>query len=261
MRTEAKPSVEQARSATGEELGVLLHADDPDVLLALVENPQFDESHAIVLLQRAELPANIIEQIARHKTLGATYNVRRDIVLHPHVPRLVGLRLVRHLYLFDLVRLTLLPSVPAEIRRVAEELILARLGQLPPGQKLALARRASGRVAAALLGEGLQQVVTAALDNPFLNEGHLLKLLARDALPPAVVDAVANHRKWSHLPGVRLALVRHPKTSLARVLAFLPDLPLNDLRDLVALGKLRANLKEYIRKEIAGRLERQTSKS
>ncbi|MCL6565422.1 MAG: hypothetical protein K6U09_03265 [Acidobacteriia bacterium] len=243
----------RARTASAEEIPRLLSSPDPAVLLALVENPELNEQHAEILLRRADLPPAVLAALATHPALSASYAVRRDIVLHPHAPRLVALRWVRQLYLFDLVRLTLLPSAHAELKRIAEDTLVARLPQVPQGQKLTLARRASGRVAAALLAEGVPPVVRLALDNPFLAEGHLLQLLARDELASHVVTAIAEHPRWVRLPGVRLALVRHPATPSVRVRALLPDLALHELRDLLALGRLRPERRQMLEQEIARR--------
>jgi hypothetical protein len=154
------------------------------------------------------------------------------------------------------VNLTLLPSTPAEIRRIAEEVILNRLPQLALGQRLTLARRGSARVAAGLLAEGHERVVPLALDNAFLTESQVLKVLAREELPEIVAASIARHRKWSCLYNVRMALVRNPLTPLARVLAFLPDITLRDLDELSGARSLPASLKQYIRAEVALRRSR-----
>ncbi len=255
MAPRDKPAfdAERARYAGIDEIPQLLGSSDEAVLSALAENPALNEQHAEVLLCRADLPQSAIAAIANNRALSASYAVRRGVVLHPHAPRLVALRWVKQLYLFDMVRLTLLPSAQPELKRLAEDAIIARLLQVALGQKLTLARRGSGRVAVALLAEGMRPVVRPALDNPFLTEGHLLKLLARDELATHVVAAVAEHPKWSRLPGVRLALVRHPATPPACVLAFLPKLTLGDLRDLVALAGLPENLRSYVQCEIERR--------
>lgn len=246
----------RARLTSREELGTLLHSANDDVLAAVLENPLLDESHLAILLERKDLPGVMIGQIAKEKKWLESYPLRLRIVRHPHTPRLLGLRLVKQLYLFDLVNISLLPSVSAELKRIAEEMILGRLNQLPLGQKFTLARRGSGRVAAALLAEGLSQVVPLALDNAFLNEGHVLRVLAREEVPANVAAALAQHAKWSCKYNVRMALVRHPLTPLARVLSFLPDLTLRDLEELSAASTLRENLRQYIRHEIASRRRR-----
>ena len=50
-----------------------------------------------------------VEAIAARKPLLKNYRVKRGLVFHPHVPRLVGLRLLRELYPMDLLQLALLP--------------------------------------------------------------------------------------------------------------------------------------------------------
>jgi len=250
----------RARTASREELAALVHSASEERLEALLENPLLDESHLMLLLERKDLPGSVLDRIGKKREWLESYPLRLRLVRHPRSPRLLVLRLVKQLYLFDLVNVSLLPAVPAEIRRIAEELILARLPQLPLGQKFTLARRGSGRVAGALLAEGLSQVIPLALDNAFLSEAQVLKVLARDELPPRVVAALAQHRKWSYLYNVRMALVRHPLTPLARVLSFLPDLTLRDLDELCGASTLPPNLRQYIRHEITTRSHRRTAR-
>ncbi len=255
MAQKGNPEAQRARSASNEEIPAFLSHASEEVLAALLENPRLDEAHLCLLLERKELSATLLEIIARRKEWLRSYRIKRRVAFHPHTPRLPALRLARELYLMDLVQLSLLPSVPAELRRLAEELILTRLPQLPLGQKLAVARRGSARVAGGLLAEGHEQVVRIALDNAFLTEAQVLKALSREKLPAPVVGAIARHRKWAELYNVRMALVRHPAAPLARVLSFLPDLTLRDLDVLQDSPALSENLRRYIHHEIARRSE------
>src|SRR5215831_2546843 len=104
-----------------------------------------------------------------------TYKVKKALVFHPRAPRLVGLRILRDLYLMDLVQYSLSPAVSAELKRHAEEYIIARLPQLPLGQRITLARRGPARVAGALMAIGHPQVMEIALENPRLTEAQVLK--------------------------------------------------------------------------------------
>lgn len=247
---------ERARTATGEELAALLHHHSPDVLFALLDNPALDETQLCLLLNRKDLPAEILEEVARRKPLLKNYRVKRALAFHPRTPRLVNLRLVRELYLMDLVQLTLLPGTSAELKRIAEEQLVARLPQLPLGQKITLARRSTARVAGALLAEGHAQVLAIALDNPGLTEAQVLKALSRERLPVGVVPAIARHRKWSHTYNVRLALVRHPSSTLSTILAYLPELTVSDLRELAAPGIVSETLRKYLLAEIQQRIRK-----
>src|SRR6266852_1188125 len=141
---------ERGRTATGEELASLLHHHESDVLLALLDNPALGETQLGLLLDRKDLPTEVLEEVARRKPLLKNYRVKRALAFHPRTPRLAGQRLIRELYLMDLVQLTLLPGISTELKRNAEEQLVARLPQLPLGQKITLARRATARVAGAL---------------------------------------------------------------------------------------------------------------
>jgi hypothetical protein len=244
---------DRAYAASGEELAGLLHHPAADVLLAVLENPALDESHVCLLLERKDLPGEILEEVARRKALLKSYRVKRSLAFHPRTPRLVSLRLLRDLYLMDLVQVAILPGVSAELKRNAEEQLLARLPQLPLGQKITLARRGPARVAGALLAEGHAQVISIVLDNPYMTEAQILRALSREKLPISVIPAIVQHRKWSITYNVRLALVRHPATPLASVLSYLPELTVSDLRELAAPGIVPENLRKYLQAEVQRR--------
>lgn len=250
---ERDPDVELARTAAGDALTALVHHPAPDVLRALIDNPALDEAQLTLLLARKDLPGEVLEELGSRKSLLKNYNVKKALVFHPRVPRLVALRLVRDLYVMDLVQFTLSPSSAAELKRLAEEQLLSRLPQLPLGMKITLARRGPGRIAGALVAEGHAQILPVALNNPFLTEAQVLKSLSREKLPLPVVQAVARHSKWSRTYNVRLALVRNPSAPLATVLAFLPELTLSDLRELAAPGVVPENLRNYLQAEVLRR--------
>ena len=245
---------ERARVVTGDELAALLHHPATDVLLALLDNPALDESHLCLLLERKDLPGEVLEEVGKRKPLLKSYRVKRSLCFHPRGPRLVTLRLLRDLYLMDLVQLTLSPGVPAELKRNGEEQLLARLPQIPLGQKITLARRGPARVAGALLAEGHTQVLAVVLDNPYLTEAQILKALSHQKLPASVVPALIRHRKWSISYNIRIALVRQPSAPLSTILSFLPQLTLSDLRELSAPGIVPENLRRYIQAEVQRRL-------
>jgi hypothetical protein len=245
---------ERALAATGEELAVLLHHHATDVLLALLDNPTLDETQVCLLLERKDLPGEILEEVARRKSLLKSYRVKRSLAFHPRTPRLVSLRLLRDLYLMDVVQVAILPGVSAELKRNAEEQLLARLPQLPLGQKITLARRGPARVAGALLAEGHAQVISIVLDNPYMTEAQILRALSRERLPISVIPAIVQHHKWSITYNVRLALVRHPSTPLASILSYLPELTVSDLRELAAPGIVPENLRKYLQAEVQRRL-------
>ena len=245
---------ERALAATGDELATLLHHPVPAVLIALLDNPSLDKTQLCLLLDRKDLPAEVLEDVVRRKPLLKSYRVKRALAFHPRTPRLAMLKLIRELYLMDLVQLTLSPITPAEIKRNTEDQLVARLPQLPLGQKVTLARRGPARVAGVLLAEGHPQSLAVVLDNPYLTEAQILKVLSREKISPDVIRAIAQHRKWSFAYNARLALVRHPGSTLSSVLSYLPELTVSDLRELAAPGIVSENLRRYLHAEIERRI-------
>jgi hypothetical protein len=252
--TRDAPGTQRALAATGEELAVLLHCDNEDVLFALLKNPALAETEIALLLARKNLPAALIEEICRRKEWLKTYAIKKALACHPHTPRLVTMRLLRELYLMDLVQIALLPGVSAELKRNAEDQLNTRLPQLPLGQKITLGRRGPARVAGLLLAEGHPLVVPVALDNSHLTAAQVLKVLARESVPDSVVHAIAQHRKWSCDYNVRLALVRNPATTLAVSLSYLRELTVSDLSELAAPGIVPERLRKYLEAETQRRI-------
>lgn len=255
MPPEAEVDIQYARSAPGEALKALVHDAREEILLALLENPNLEEPHVTALLGRLELSAPVVAAVGEKTAWAAHENIRLALAGHPRTAKRIALAMARQLFLFDLARLSLLPSAPADIRRAAEELILTRVPHLPVGEKLTLARRGPSRVAGALLADGHLQAIKLALDNAHLTESQVLKVLAKPGVPERSVAAIAQHRKWSQMYNVRVALVRNLWTPAPAVLAFLPELTLRDLRDLAGLETLAPHVRRYIDKELRCRSE------
>ncbi len=251
--------IERAQTCPPDELIDFVYHRAPEVLLALLRNPNVDEAKLCLLLARKDLPVELLEAVGLRKNLLKSYAVKKALMLHPRTPRLIGLRLLRDIYLMDLMQFALSPSVSVELKLQAETQIIGRIPQLPLGQKITLARRGPGRVASALIAEGHPEVLRVALENPFLTEAHLLKTLAREKVPLTVVQTLCRHAKWSQIYNVRMALVRNPSTPLATVLAFLPELTVNDLRELASPGIVPESLRKYLQAEVQRRMH--TSKN
>ncbi len=261
MPPELEADAGRARSASAEELKSLVHDAREEILLAALENPSLEEPHVTALVGRLDLSATVLSAVAAEAKWTSREAVRLALARHPRTPKRVALAMLRQLFLFDLARLALLPPAPADIRRLAEEVILARVPHLPVGEKLTLARRGPARVAGALLAEGHPQAIKLALDNAFLTESQVLKVLAKSGAPERAVAAVARHRKWSRLYNIRVALVRNPSTPVPVVMTILPDLTLRDLKDLATLESLPPHVRRYLGEELRRRSKRPGSRA
>lgn len=244
---------ERVRRAQGsaEELASVLFEHSEEVLLALLDNPCLTEDHLKVLLSRKDLSRNILAEIGARRRLLDAYAIKLALVRHPRAPRHVALTLLRHLYPFDLVRVAATPAAPAELRRVAEEAMISRLSMFSLGERLALGRQGTARVAAALLADPEDRVVGAALDNPRLTEHGVVRALQEQKLRPETVSAIAAHARWSCCYEVRLALIRNPATSLRRVLELVGQVRRQDLADLTADRRMLTDRRAYLARLMA----------
>ena len=248
--------VEKAAVAPRHQIEPFFKETAKEVLVAFARNPNLQERDLLRLLERKDLPAEVLREIAAHKEAARNYTVRLALVRHPRTPRLISLPILKFLYLFDLVRVCQTPAVPAEVKLVAEETILKKVEAIPRGEKITLARRSSGRVAAGLLVTHDRELILAALDNPFLSEAHLLRVLALENLPTVVVESIAHHEKWSHRYHLRLTLIRNPHTPLQLVLSFLPDMAVNDLREICLDRRMPEQVRRYVQAHCAERLSK-----
>ena len=195
------------------------------------------------------MSSDAVEQSARNAGLMKSRKVRLALAAHPKTPRRIALRVIRELYTFELMKFALNPPAPADLKRVADEILLSRLASITLGERISLARRSSARVAGALLLDKEKPVWQTALDNPRLTEAAIVKALQRNSGAPAFVEAVSHHAKWSVHPEIRIALLRNAYTPLARALEFARRLSPAQLRDVLHTSRLPEKIKVYLRRE------------
>lgn len=215
---------------------------------------EFDQSEdmALAQLKNRDLAAEQIEVLSKSRSLLKSRKVRVAVAAHPHSPRQLALRLIRELYTFDLMQFSLMPAVAADLKRLADELLVSRLTSITLGERLTLARRSSGFVAGALLLDKESRVWQAALQNPRLTEAAIVKALQALGSSPAFVEAVCHDQKWSVRHEVRVALLRNPHTPLARAIEFARRLAPPLLRDVLHTSRLPEKTKTYLRNAVLG---------
>jgi len=220
-------------------------------LLRLASNTALTEDLALSVLNRGDLPPDVLEQFAKNATFLKLRKAKIALVAHPHTPRHVSVPLIRQFYTFDLMKVALTPSVPADVKVAADDVLVSRLKAVTLGERLALARRGSGRVAGALLLDGEAPVMRMALENGRLTEAFVVQAVLRPEANVVLVQAVAQHKKWSYRREIRVALLRTEHLSLARALEFSRDLPLPFLREVLYSSRMSPRVKEQLLRESA----------
>lgn len=216
-------------------------ADD----LELASDPALSEDRALALLKRAELTGAVLEQLAKNKTLKSR-KVRLALASHAHTPRHISIPLVRQFYTFDLVRVSFSVTAPPDVKIVAEDVLIARLKTITLGERISLARRSSGRIAAALLLHPEARVIHSALENGRLTEALVVQAVLRPQATAALIHAVARHGKWSLRREVCIALLRTEFLPPGRAVEFSRGIPLPLLREILSNSRLPDHTKEQV---------------
>jgi hypothetical protein len=205
--------------------------EQPPGSLAESASAELTEDQALALLKRSDLTPETLTLLGRNAIAMKSRKVALAIATHPRTPRHVSVPTLRRLFTFDLMLVTRTPTVPADIKRAAEEQILNRLESLSTGERIALARRASGRVAAALLHDPDIRVMTTALDNSHLLEAPVVTALMRNDAPDSLFAIASEHSKWSQRREVQIALLRNEKTPLAPAIQLAQNFSADFLRE------------------------------
>jgi hypothetical protein len=216
---------------------------DAEELLTLVRQhaTEIGVPAARQVLRNTFVTGEIIEALIAQRALMTSYEMRREITLHPRTPQVLALRFVPRLFWRDLVQLGRETRVKPVVRRAADRDLLNRLPSLGAGEKMAIARQAGPGVLVALRHDPSPRVMSALLENPRLTEGILAPTLSSEATPPNVLRVIAGNRLWSNRYGVRVTLARNPRTPTEVSLRILPTLKKPDLESVasdVRLGQV-----------------------
>ncbi|RMF42071.1 MAG: hypothetical protein D6751_12725 [Deltaproteobacteria bacterium] len=235
-----------ALRADDERLWHLLQDSDRQVLLNLLKNPALNEEHLLALLRRRDLDEEILKKLYQARREGASHRVLVAMARHPNLPAPMALALLPHLYLFELLDICLLPGHTSDQRIAAERQIVKRLPEIPLGQKITLARRATPGILAALVGEGRAQTLAACLDNPHLKEAALLQFLRGANASADTISMIARHPRWQNRPQLRLAILKHPRTPMVWYLAWKRQLNRAQISELLASRRLPASRRRQL---------------
>lgn len=242
--------IEQALSAREEEISRFLHDSSPKVVRALLGNKHLTEDDVLVMANRKNLPADILETIAKDKRWTEGYPVRLALAKNPKTPLTVSLSIARRLRLFDLAEISRNRFLPIVFRHKLEAIIAEKIPTMALGVKKSLAKIASGEVLLRLIQDGYPDVVKLCLGNPYLLEASLYKVISRRSTTPGTIRTIAEHANWSSRYMIKLALVRNAHTPLSLSVRFFKALKIMDLRELYADPSVPVTIKPFIHREL-----------
>jgi hypothetical protein len=183
-------------------------SEDEDELVRAASDPALSEDGALALLARRDLPAKAIEALRQNPALANRRKVLPVIAAHPRTPKHISVVLARQMFTFELQRVLQTPGAPADVQKRCEESILGKLESISAGERLTLAKSATGRIASALLHDPETRIRDAALNNPRLTEALIVRELMKREVARELMDALQVHSKWSLRREIRDAILR-----------------------------------------------------
>jgi hypothetical protein len=201
---------------------------------------ELTEDQALALLKRSDVTAATLALLGRNASALKSRKVLLGLATHHRTPRHITIPMLRRLFTFDLMQVALTPTVAADVKRAAEEQILNRLESLSSGERTSLARRASGRVAAALLLDAEARVISTALDNSRLVEASVVAALMKHNAPESLFPLVSEHTKWSQRREVQIALLRSENLPLERAVELARNFSAGFLGEIVPESRREA---------------------
>lgn len=231
-------------------------SQDKEVLIAVAGSGLLNEDLALTFLKRRDLPQPALEALAKNGRAMKSRKVKAGVVSHPKTPRHVSLPLMRHMYTFELMQITLTSAVAADLRMAIEDVLVNRVPTLTAGERLTLAKRGSARVAAALLQDADHRIVEAGLNNPYLTDLLVVKALVQPKPSQMLSVYVCRHHKWSVRKEVQLAALRNEFTPFGSAIRFAEKMAVAELEDLFRQSGLPEKIKTYLLETAHKRSER-----
>ena len=245
--------LQQALTASSEELFQCIQDQHPEVLAAILKNRNLNEDHLLALLKRSDLHEDLPDKIYRRHRQSMSHKLLVGLVKNRATPDTIIRILIPQLHLFELVDLCLMSGASADLRLATERNILQRLPTTPLGNKLTLARRATATIATALLKDGNPTLLEICLNNPHLKEAAIYQFLSGPHSTAETISMIARHTRWRQRPNLRRAILKNTRTPDIWFTLWLPKLALPLLKQLLSGRGLNPRQKRLVTDELKRR--------
>jgi hypothetical protein len=251
--SDTERAVMAASAGSEEELRPLAYHPSSRVLLKVLSNKNVSEELVLIVAGRRNITPEVLESVYNDVRWRQSYRVMLALCKNPKTPQKISLSLLKSVRIFDQAELTRNQHVPINVRMRAEAAISEKMLSMPLGIKMSLARKASSNVIIKLMEDGMKEVVPLCLENPYMTEAVICKIINMKKIASHVIRRIADHPKWSSRYDVQWSLIRNNNAPLIRVVQFLRNIKTNDLRELYAAPEVPASTKPFIFRELADR--------
>ncbi len=206
------------------------------------------DTQVLRLVARSDTPPLLLEEILARKEWGDNIRIRSTATRNPKTPLHVSLKQLKYLGIMDLLSLLRDMRISPILRRKVEEFLVEKIPGQPLGIKKSLARLGRNGILRRLLQEDRMELTVLCLNNPYMTEGRLYRVIFHDLTSATTIRMVASHPRWRIRYNIRLALLRNRHTPLQDCVGFLPDLRPLDLRDALWDKRVHVSVRLHIKR-------------
>jgi hypothetical protein len=178
----------------------------PDFLL----DPRVSHEQILVQLRSNKLSDEQIKMVSGNKRWIQDYKIRLELVRNPRTPRHIALKFIKDLYPHDLNMICRQSSLHPAIRDLAENYLAVRMKTMRTGDRVTLAKFASGNILLQLMHDPELSVIRAALGNYRLREVDVLFFANDRRVSGEKLSELVSHRKWGNCQAVLKELAINP---------------------------------------------------
>ncbi|MFC1850655.1 hypothetical protein ACFL27_10725 [candidate division CSSED10-310 bacterium] len=242
-----------ASTATGESQLLLSYDPHMEVTESLLDNPYITSQSILNLVKRRNTPLKLLEKIAENKTWLAEYDLKFELIKNPRTPSYISLKLLRYLFRKELQSLARDVSVSNIIRQATISILEAKLSELLPGEKMALAKEAVGPLLTMLLNDPDDRVVRVALQNTRLRENDVVIMANRRDISSKIIAEISKSR-WLNRYPIKVAIAHNRQTPIPLAIKIIGELFQQDLQEIMKNPTLptstRMNARVILKKRI-----------
>jgi len=229
----------------------LIESSFAEDLAVAARHGSLTEDLALAMLRRRDLAPTAIEGMTRNHAVMKHRKVLLRLVQHQRTPRHVSVPLLRRLFTFELMQIALTPGVAADVKLVAESVLIGKLETLSLGECISLAKQASSGIAGELLLHAERAVIEAALQNPRITEASIVKSLAKPEVPVLLLSMLTEHPKWSRRWELQMTMLRRPEATEPMIATVMGRLPKVAVLELIEHARLPQGREKLLRRLLA----------
>jgi hypothetical protein len=227
------PSAGRSEGTTGTAEWIRrLRSAGPAAIDEALSSRDLNDVAVVAILRNRRTAAEQLERIGADPRWGSRREVRKRLFLHANTPTRLSRRLAPLLLWNDLSDALGHASLPPAARRLAERALEQRIEGMALGERISLARRATGGLIRKLAELREDRVLRGLLENRRIVESEVVRLAEDPETPPEFLAHLAGHRDWGTRRPVRLGLVANSRTPVPAALSVVESLASNDLHPL-----------------------------